>query len=241
MRLDRLLANSGCGSRNDVRSVIKKGRVAVNGTVVTDPSAHVSESDELTVDGAPLKTATSLYYIFDKPDGVLTAMEDKRLPTINDFIPANLKNLKLSPVGRLDYHTTGLLIITNDGKLSHRLTSPKYEIPKVYRVIFEGAPVTEDIIRECEEGVTLTDTDTPVKLRPCRMTPVNDNTCEITLYEGKTHEVRRLMAHFERSVIELRRISIGDIKLPDDSKPGDLTRLSDEDTAKLLRATGLKE
>lgn len=239
MRLDRLLANSGCGSRNDVRAIIKKGRVAVNGNIITDPSAHVSESDDLLVDGAPLKTASKLYYIFDKPDGVLTAMEDKRLPTVSDYIPSNLKNLKLSPVGRLDYHTTGLLVITNDGELSHRLTSPKYEIPKVYRVVFEGDPVNEDEIRECAEGVTLTDTDTPVKLRPCRIVPVDDNICEITLYEGKTHEVRRLMAHFDKSITELRRISIGDIRLPSDSVPGTLKRLDDVEIAVLLKTTGL--
>lgn len=239
MRLDRLLANSGCGSRNDVRSMIKKGCVTVNGTVITDPSAHISESDTLLIDGTPVRTASKLYFIFDKPDGVLTAMEDKRLPTVNDYIPANLKNLKLSPVGRLDYHTTGLLIITNDGELSHRLTSPKYEIPKVYRVRFQGDPVTEYEAEECRKGVTLTDTDTPVRLRPCNMVPTGDDSCEITLYEGKTHEVRRLMAHFDKSVIELRRVSIGSIKLSEGSEPGTLMELSDDEISSLLRATGL--
>ena len=240
MRLDRLLANSGCGTRNDIRISIKKGKVTVNGQTVTDPSLHVSESDDISVAGETAKLASKLYYMFDKPDSVLTAMEDKRLPTVSDFIPANLKNLKLSPVGRLDYHTTGLLIITNDGELSHRLTSPKYEIPKIYRVVYEGTPITEDDIAKTAEGVSLTDTDTPVKLKPSKMASITDNTCEITLYEGKTHEVRRLMAHFGKSVIELRRIKIGELVLPEDSEPGTLTRLTDEQTDLLLKATGIK-
>ncbi|SEV91508.1 ribosomal small subunit pseudouridine synthase A [Ruminococcaceae bacterium KH2T8] len=239
MRLDRLLANSGCGTRNEIRVLIKKGKVTVNGQTVTDPSVHVSESDDISIAGETTRLASKLYYMFDKPDNVLTAMEDKRLPTVSDFIPANLKHLKLSPVGRLDYHSTGLLIITNDGELSHRLTSPKYEIPKLYRVRYEGTPITDADIKETAEGVTLTDMDTPVKLKPSKMVRISDDTCEITLYEGKTHEIRRLMAHFEKSVIELRRIKIGDLSLPEDSVPGTLTRLTDEQTDMLLKATGI--
>ena len=239
MRLDRALSNSGYGTRNDVRTLIKKRKVTVNGEVVTDPSMHISDNDTIEIEGADTSIKSKLYYIFDKPDEVLTAMEDKRLPNVGDFIPAEIKNLKLSPVGRLDYHTTGLLIITNDGDLSHRITSPKYEIPKVYTVTYEGKKLTQDEIKEAEEGVTLTDMDKPVKLRPCKMEVVSEDTVNITLYEGKTHEVRRLISHFGRQVITLRRTKIADIELPEDSVPGTLYEMTEEQTAELKKLTGL--
>jgi len=239
MRLDRALSNSGYGTRNDVRTLIKKRKVTVNGEVVTDPSMHISDNDTIEIEGADTSIKSKLYYIFDKPDEVLTAMEDKRLPNVGDFIPPEIKNLKLSPVGRLDYHTTGLLIITNDGDLSHRITSPKYEIPKVYTVTYEGKTLTEDEIKEAEEGVTLTDMDKPVKLRPCKMEVVSEDTVNITLYEGKTHEVRRLISHFGRQVVTLRRIKIADIELPEDSVPGTLYEMTEEQISELKKLTGL--
>ena len=239
MRLDRALSNSGYGTRNDVRTLIKKRKVTVNGEVVTDPSMHISDNDTIEIEGADTSIKSKLYYIFDKPDEVLTAMEDKRLPNVGDFIPAEIKNLKLSPVGRLDYHTTGLLIITNDGDLSHRIMSPKYEIPKVYTVTYDGKKLTQDEIKEAEEGVTLTDMDKPVKLRPCKMEVVSEDTVNITLYEGKTHEVRRLISHFDRQVVTLRRIKIADIELPEDSVPGTLYEMTEEQTKELKRLTGL--
>lgn len=239
MRLDRALSNSGYGTRNDVRTLIKKRKVTVNGEVVTDPSMHISDNDTIEIEGADTSIKSKLYYIFDKPDEVLTAMEDKRLSNVGDFIPAEIKNLKLSPVGRLDYHTTGLLIITNDGDLSHRITSPKYEIPKVYTVTYEGKTLTEDEIKEAEEGVTLTDMDKPVKLRPCKMEVVSEDTVNITLYEGKTHEVRRLISHFGKQVVTLRRIKIADIELPEDSVPGTLYEMTEEQISELKRLTGL--
>lgn len=239
MRLDRALSNSGYGTRNDVRTLIKKRKVTVNGEVVTDPSMHISDNDTIEIEGADTSIKSKLYYIFDKPDEVLTAMEDKRLSNVGDFIPAEIKNLKLSPVGRLDYHTTGLLIITNDGDLSHRITSPKYEIPKVYTVTYEGKTLTEDEIKEAEEGVTLTDMDKPVKLRPCKMEVVSEDTVNITLYEGKTHEVRRLISHFGRQVVTLRRIKIADIELPEDSVPGTLYEMTEEQISDLKRLTGI--
>lgn len=239
MRLDRALSNSGYGTRSDVRTLIKKRKVTVNGEVVTDPSMHISDTDSIGIEGEDRRLKDKLYFIFDKPDEVLTAMEDKRYKNVGDFIPPEIRNLKLSPVGRLDYHTTGLLIITNDGDLSHRITSPKYEIPKVYRVTYEGKTLTEEEIREAEEGVTLTDMDKPVKLRPCKIDKVSEDTVNITLYEGKTHEVRRLISHFGRQVISLRRISIADIRLPEDSVPGTLYEMTEEQIEGLKKITGL--
>lgn len=238
MRLDKMLANSGYGTRSEVRKLITRGLVCINGEVCKDAGQNVGDTDTVELDGAKCSSKEHLYFKFDKPDGVLTAMEDKRLPTIADFIPASLMTKKLSPVGRLDYHTTGLLIITNDGELSHRLTSPKYKIPKTYQITFEGQKITDDMVNTFAEGFTLDDMDTPVKLAPSTLVPVDDNHCLLTIKEGKTHQVRRMMAKFNRSVVELRRVSIGDIKVPE-QKEGELIEMPSSEIEYLLKATGI--
>lgn len=240
MRLDRTLANSGLGTRSSVRSLIASGGVAVNGVIAKDPGMQVKETDKLTLNGSEIGIKDNLYFLFDKPDSVLTAMEDPRLPCVGNFIPDELKGKKLAPVGRLDYHTTGLLIITNDGELSHRLQSPKYHIAKRYRVTFTGPGWTDKEIKEVASGVTLTDMDKPVKTAPAELSAIEDNTAEITLYEGKTHEVRRIFAHFGKEVTALRRISLANIvigKSADDT--GSIRELSDGEVAGLKSAVRL--
>jgi len=155
MRLDKLLANSGIGTRSDVRRMIARGLVKVNGTVVVKADFAVSDSDAVECADQAVCSADKLYFLLDKPDEVLTAMEDPRLRNVGDFIPDRLKGRKLAPVGRLDYHTTGALIITNDGTLSHRLQSPKYKIPKVYLVTFIGSAWTAAEVNEVAEGTYL--------------------------------------------------------------------------------------
>ena len=242
MRLDRLLADSGYGTRNDVKKIIRKGSVLVNGASVYDPSFHVNANDKVEAEGKTvyLHDDTSsgfLYFICDKPDNMLTAMGDKRLPTVMDLIPVNYKTRNLSPVGRLDYHTTGLLVLTNDGERSHRLTSPSYDVPKTYRIEYEGAPLNEANIYEAANGMILKDTDEEIKLKPCRLVILPENTCEITLTEGKTHEIRRIISHWERTVKSLRRISIGPLSLPPDGNGSEGTvRQLSEDEIRSLRS-----
>jgi 16S rRNA pseudouridine516 synthase len=166
-------------------------------------------------------------------------MEDKRLPHVGQFIPANLKNRKISPVGRLDFHTTGLLILTNDGELSHRLTSPNYGISKVYEVTYEGAPLTDTQKEEASKGITLTDMDKPVKLHPAVLEVKEDNRALLTLTEGKTHEVRRIFAHWERPVATLKRVCLGTLTLEENSQEGDLRELTSSEVESLKLLTGL--
>lgn len=240
MRLDRILANSGIGTRSSVRSLIVSGGVAVNGAVAKDPGMQVKETDTITINGSEIGQKDNLYFLFDKPDSVLTAMEDPRLPCVGNFIPDELRGKKLAPVGRLDYHTTGLLIITNDGELSHRLQSPKYHIAKRYHVTFEGQPWAASEIAKVKEGVTLTDTDTPVKTAPAELSAIDNHTAEITLYEGKTHEVRRIFAHFGKEVIALRRVSLADLEI--DVSPentGAIRELTDAEIKSLKSAVRL--
>lgn len=242
MRLDKILADSGFGTRSEVRKLIVRGNAVVNGKIIRDASFKVSPEDELTCFGKPVKIhegKTYYYLLFDKPDEVLTAMEDSRLGCVGDHVEDRYKNRGVSPVGRLDYHTTGLLILTNDGELSHRLTSPSYGIPKTYMVCFEGTPLTDEDIAKAASGITLTDTDSPVRLKPCEITREGENRAKIILTEGKTHEVRRIMAHFGKEVISLRRIGIASLFLEESSVPGDLRELTSEEILLLKQAVRL--
>lgn len=242
MRLDKILADSGFGTRSEVRKLISRGNAVVNGKVVRDASCKLGPEDELTCFGKPVEIheGKSFYYLLlDKPDEVLTAMEDSRLPNVGDLIEDRYKNRGVSPVGRLDYHTTGLLILTNDGEMSHRLTSPSYGISKTYLVRFSGNPLTDEEIAKAGSGITLTDTDVPVRLKPCEIVREAEDQARIILTEGKTHEVRRIMAHFGKEVISLRRIGIASLFLSEKSAPGDLRELTSEETDLLKKAVRL--
>ena len=240
MRLDKALSSSGYGTRSEVKTLIAKGLVSVSGNVIKDPGYKLKDDEAkmIEVKGQSADIKENIYLVLNKPDGVLTAMEDKRLPHVGEFIPPNLKNRKISPVGRLDFHTTGLLILTNDGELSHRLTSPNYDIPKVYEVTYDGPPVTDEQIRDAKDGVTLTDKDKPVKLKPSILEPVNGSQALLTLTEGKTHEVRRIFAKWERPVTALKRIKAGSLSLGD-LNAGELRELTAEEISGLKEITGL--
>lgn len=240
MRLDKMLANSGYGTRSEVRKLIMRGLVRVNGDVVKDIGFSVSENDKTEIGSTEVTAKTYLYYKLDKPDGYLTAMEDKRLPTVADLIPDNLKTKKLSPVGRLDYHTTGLLIITNDGELSHRLTSPKYEVEKTYLIEYEGEPLTDEHVRIFAEGFSLEDTGKKIELRPSVLNVFENNKCELTITEGKTHQVRRMLAKFNRSVVALRRVRIGNIVVPE-GKEGILEEFTEDELQELMTILSIKK
>ncbi|MCQ2516804.1 MAG: rRNA pseudouridine synthase [Saccharofermentans sp.] len=239
MRLDKTLANSGYGTRTEVKSLISKGQVHVNGVMIKDPGFHVKDEDTITIGGNSTSIKDKFYLLLDKPDGVLTAMEDKRLPHVGELLPSNLKNKKISPVGRLDFHTTGLLILTNDGELSHRLTSPNYGISKTYEVTYEGDLLTDKEALEASSGMVLLDKEPHIKLRPSTVVFDNGtNTARITLSEGKTHEVRRIFAQWNRPVITLRRVSLGPISL--EEKPQEMLReLTDDEVKSLKEITGL--
>lgn len=245
MRLDRLLANSGLGTRSRVRDMISHGSVSVNGKVVTDVSFHVTENDSITCGGQEINCQTRLYYLLDKPDGVLTAMEDKRLPCIADFIPPELMSKKLSPVGRLDYHTSGLLIITNDGELSHRLQSPKYEVPKTYLATYRGLEWTDTEIAAVASGFTIRDRGyseqiAPAELRPADPSDDGSSRALLILHEGKTHEVRRIFAHFSKEVTALRRTGLAGMEISSDTDScGTFRPLTDDELKLLFKATGM--
>lgn len=223
MRLDKMISNLGIATRSEIKKIIKSGRVKVNGAVVSDASIHIKDDDIVLLDDVEIQSQNYIYLLMDKPDGVVTAIEDKRLSCVGDYLSPELKTKKVSPVGRLDYHTTGLLILTNDGEFSHRMTSPKYHLPKTYFVTYSGPMLTSREVSEAELGMTLKDMDEVVKLKPAILELGEDvsgednseyHTCKLTLTEGKTHQVRRMISSWNCEVIELRRVSIGSLSIP---------------------------
>lgn len=232
MRLDKLLANSGYGTRSEVKEFLRKGRVMIDGEVIRDPGYSVTEEmgSRITLDGEEVKSSEYLYFCLNKPDGYLTAMSDDRLPCVGDLLPSQLKTKKISPVGRLDYHTTGVLLLTNDGELSHRLTSPKWHREKVYLVTYSGSDLTEKEVVLFQKGMTLCEKGhAPEKLKSAKLELLPGKQCRLTLTEGKTHQVKRMLAATGRSVELLHRESIGTLKLKDGQFPGEMYALSDED------------
>lgn len=242
MRLDRLLANSGYGTRSEIRELIRGGRVCLSGVPVKDPSVSVEEnSARITVDGIQMSVTRYLYAALNKPEGCLTALQDSRLPTIAQFIPRDLLGKGLSPVGRLDYNTSGLLLLTNNGQLSHRLTGPKWHVEKIYLVTYTGEPLTDRETLLFAEGMTLREAGhEPEHLASARLERVSDTLCRLTLTEGKTHQVKRMLAAVNRSVTALHRESIGGITLSGTQASGEIRMLDKKETDILFRAARLE-
>lgn len=242
MRLDRLLANSGYGTRSQIRDLIRAGRVRFHGEVVWDPALSIKDDQagHVILDGSPIVSSRFLYIALYKPVGYLTALEDSRLPTIAELVPQELLYKGLAPVGRLDFNTSGLLLLTNNGTLAHRLTSPKWHVEKTYLVTYSGAPLTQE---ECElfaSGMTLEEPDHErVRLAPARLELASENTCRLTLTEGKTHQVKRMIAAVSRSVTALHRESVGNITLEIGQEPGLFRNLTSDEVDILFAETEL--
>lgn len=223
MRLDKYLADLGIASRSELKSIIKAGRVSVNGAVIREPEFRLAdESASVCLDGKLLSYSRFRYFMIDKPTGVLTACEDRKQPTVIDLLPDELKRLGLFPVGRLDKDTSGLLLLTNDGDFAHRVISPKYEVEKLYRAVTEtrvGAGAAESFAA----GIVLAD---GLQCLPAKLEAGEGRECFVTVKEGKYHQVRRMLAAVGCPVLELRRLSIGALRLDDDTFPGKISELS---------------
>ena len=223
IRLDKYLSDLGLASRKELKQIIKSGRVSVNGLAACEPERKLDpEKDEVALDGRPLSYRRFRYFAMDKPADVLTACEDRKQKTVLDLLPAELRSLGLFPVGRLDKDTTGLLLLTNDGDFAHRVISPKYEVEKLYRAVTEtrvGAGAAESFAA----GIVLAD---GLQCLPAKLEAGEGRECFVTVKEGKYHQVRRMLAAVGCPVLELRRLSIGALRLDDDTIPGKISELS---------------
>lgn len=234
-RIDKFLADMGCGTRSEVKNYIKKGRVAINGLVVNAPEHKIDTNlDHVSLDGAGINYLEYEYYMLNKPQGVVSATEDKRDRTVIDLIET--KNRKdLFPVGRLDKDTEGLLLITNDGQLAHNLLSPKKHVDKVYYARVDGI-VTKEIVEQFKEGIILSD---GTLTRPAHLnvleTNISESTVELTIHEGKFHQVKRMFEACGMKVMYLKRLRMGTLILDKELKPGEYRRLTQEETERLKK------
>lgn len=233
MRLDRLLSNSGIGSRKEVKILIKRGEVQVNGTTIKKFNYPVSPSSDIVeVRGQRIDYKEFYYIMLNKPAGVITSTHDRFHKTVMDILDDNFKALDLFPVGRLDKDTEGLLILTNDGNLTHKLLSPKKFVSKKYFAIIDGS-VTKDDVELFKKGVPLSEDFTTL---PAQLDIVKPNEVYITIYEGKFHQIKRMFEYINKQVLYLKRVQMGNLKLDDDLSPGDARELTQYEI-ELLRSS----
>ena len=231
-RLDKLLASTGRWSRREVKSIIKEGRVLVDGIQARGPEAHVDpERSRITIDGEALEYQHFTYIMLHKPAGVLSATEDRRQATVLDLLPEELRRRNLVPVGRLDKDTEGLLLLTNDGELTHRLLAPKNHVDKVYYAQLDH-PLGEADRTAFAQGIVLGDGQVCM---PAELVILGDGReVLVTLHEGKFHQIKRMTASRGAQVCYLRRISMGPLRLDEKLEKGTYRFLTPEEVAKIV-------
>ena len=230
-RMDKLLATTGLWSRKEVKEMVRRGRVKVNGAVVSKPEDKADpEQDEIRVDGQVVDCAPFVYIMMNKPDGLLSATTDKRQKTVIDLLPEHLRRRGLFPVGRLDKDTVGLLLLTDDGPLGHELLSPKKHVDKLYHAHVDGRVDASDV-EALAQGLVLED---GLHCLPAGLEPVGDGSeCLVTLREGKYHQVKRMLAARGKPVTALKRLSMGSLVLDEALLPGEWRFLTKEETSAL--------
>lgn len=235
-RLDKLLAGTGKWSRREVKALVRQGLVRVDGRLAAsaedklDPAAAI-----ITVAGETISLCRFTYVMLHKPAGVLTATEDRKQPTVLDLLPPELRRIGLAPVGRLDKDTEGLLLLTNDGELAHRLLSPKYHVEKRYFARVDGELSATDA-EAFARGMTL---GGGLECLPAGLEVLPDRVCIVTLREGKFHQVKRMLAARGAPVLYLKRLSMGPLTLDDSLVAGAYRLLRAEEISALYRVCGL--
>lgn len=225
-RLDQFLANHGCGSRTEVKAMIRRGRVQVNDGVVTTADFHIDpDQDRVFLDGQPVLNRPYVYLMLYKPKGVVSATEDRRDPTVLSLVPPEFAHYELFPAGRLDKNTTGFVLLTNDGNFAHRILSPKHHVDKIYEATLSD-PVPSDAVEKFEKGLLLKD---GTKTLPAKLHLVDDHHAVITLREGKYHQIKRMFAACGTTVVELHRSAIGGVFLDPRLKEGACRPLTREE------------
>jgi 23S rRNA pseudouridine2605 synthase len=230
VRLAKYLAHAGVGSRRACEEIIRAARVTVGGITVTDPARDVASADDVAVDGSAVAPAAPpVVYALNKPAGVVcTARDPQGRPTVVSLVASDLR---LYPVGRLDIDTTGLILLTNDGELAHRLTHPRFEVPKTYRATVANPPVRDAALRALCRGVMLEDGPTA----PAQVTRLKADTLQITIREGRKRQVKRMCEAVGHPVKALQRLRFGSLELGG-LRPGAHRKLTDREVLALQSA-----
>lgn len=232
MRLDKFLSEMGMGTRSEVKKSIAKGLVQVNGMVQKKPECKVDpEADEVLFQGQQVRYAAYEYYMLNKPAGVVSATEDARDRTVVELISEKLRG-DLFPVGRLDKDTEGLLLITNDGDMAHRLLSPKKHVDKTYFAVIDGK-VTEEDIQMFQEGVDIGDDKLTMPAELVILKSDETSEIELTIQEGRFHQVKRMFHAVGKEVTYLKRLRMGTLQLDDTLEPGQYRALTKKEIEKL--------
>ena len=229
-RLDKILANTGRWSRKEARELVRAGRVAVDGAVVRAPEVKTDPAARFTVDGENVSGEKLVYLMLHKPAGLVSATEDPRQPTVLELLPAHLRRVGLFPAGRLDKDTEGLLLLTNDGPLAHRLLSPRRHVDKTYFVRVDGALDGADAAAFAA-GMTL---DDGLECLPAGLEVLETpDTAIVTLREGKYHQIKRMLAQRGKPVLYLKRLTMGPLTLDPALEKGAWRPLTAEELAAL--------
>ncbi len=225
MRIDKLLANSGIGTRKEVKELLKKKRISVNGEIITEAKMHIDEDNDIVAfDGERIEYKEFLYIMLNKPQDVISATDDERHRTVLDLLEESLTKVGLFPVGRLDKDTEGLLVLTNDGKMAHELLSPKKHVPKRYYVELKK-PISEEEARILENGVELETFTT----KPAKIEFITEDKVYIIISEGKYHQVKRMFKCVGNRVLYLKRVSMGNLELDESLELGEYRELTPDE------------
>ncbi len=228
MRLDKLLANKAFGSRKEVHQIIKDRRVTVNDIIVVKKDHPINiDTDTIAVDGSQISTKQLYYIKFHKPAGYITAVEDRLHPVVMDLLPPEFKKMGVFPVGRLDKDTEGLLLLTNDGVWAHSIINGHKHVPKVYYVEFHGI-LSKEGLERISGGIVLGD---GIQCKPAMINILSDKSLEITLEEGKYHQVKRMIGAAGGEVTYLKRLSVGHITLSGIEETNTYLEIGDQEIA----------
>ena len=229
MRLDKYISNATDLSRTDVKKLIKSGLVSIDDETAKSGSQKVSDDQEIAIEGSTIQLMTTRYFMMNKPAGVVSATKDHTNPTALDLIYEH-RNDQLQIAGRLDIDTTGLLLITDDGQWNHIVTSPRTDCKKIYAVELENA-VNEDYHKKLEAGITLEGEKR--RCLPATMKVIDDHHIQLSISEGKYHQVKRMITSLGNEVVSLHRLQIGGIALDPELEPGDYRPLTEEEIASI--------
>lgn len=214
-RLDKIICSQTMKSRREADGSIRRGKVTVDGQVCKDPKTKIDpETAQITVDGQPLVFSKHVYYLLNKPAGILCVSRDPKAKTVVDLLKPEDRRKDIFPAGRLDKETHGLVLLTNDGDFAHRVLSPKNHIPKRYHALLDG-PIGQNDIKAFQNGITLADGTKCLPAQLCILQEGDHPLVEITINEGKYHQIKRMFGAIDRGVDWLKRVSMGGLNLPD--------------------------
>lgn len=239
LRLDRMLSSQGIAARKEIKELISKGLVTVNGGHVRNPSLKIdTDRDTVCVNGVPVKYREHVYIMMNKPAGVISASDDPREKTVIDLLPPKLKRPGLFPAGRLDRDTEGFLLITDDGTFAHNILSPRKHVSKQYYVVIDS-PLTPEEIERFENGLVI---DGGITCLPAKLRVLEGGVSSggarvmVTIHEGKYHQIKRMFKALGHEVIYLKRTAMGGLHLDDSLKPGEARELTDEEKELIVKS-----